>query len=182
MSEKRSLLEIDEESGKRNCADHHQLLLDDVFFPAPPGVADDVDGEMEMETQQTNNTADGQPGDGIQCGQHSETIQRMRTVLTSIVDIQHGLLDELRALDVITHQQFDEIRSQRTPSSRVDQLLNIVVQMSDAQQEQFLTALQNNQQVHVSELIRAKGNRRVSNRGMRPALCCSEWRRLIKIG
>jgi hypothetical protein len=96
------------------------------------------------------------------------------------VDIQHGLLDELRALDVITHQQFDEIRSQRTVSGRVNQLLNIVVQMPDAQQEQFLTALQNTQQIHVSELIRGKGNANTLNRDMWPVRCCMEWRTVNK--
>jgi hypothetical protein len=86
MSKKRSLLETGEESGKRICADHQQLLLDDMFFPAPPDVADDVDGEMETETQQTNNSADGQTNNDIPCGQHSETI----TTIAQYIDVDCG--------------------------------------------------------------------------------------------
>jgi hypothetical protein len=60
------------------------------------------------------------------------------------------------------------------PASRVDQLLNFVVKMSDVQQEQFLVALEKTQQTHVSEYIRAGGNLQNINKDNWPLLFCSE--------
>jgi competence protein ComGC len=97
-----------------------------------------------------------------------------------MVDIDYGLLDELCAVDVITRDQADEVRSKRTPDSRVEQLLNFVVKMTDAQQEQFLVALDKTQQTHVSEYIRAGGNLKSLNKDNWPLLHCSEMRMLDK--
>jgi hypothetical protein len=66
--------------------------------------------------------------------------------LPGAVDIDYGLLDDLCSLDVITREQADEVQSERTPVSRVEQLLNFVVKMPDAQQKQFLVALDKTQQ------------------------------------
>jgi hypothetical protein len=147
----------------------HQWLDDTTLCSAPTGVADD-DAEDYMEAA----------GKRAQCGKHSEIIQRLRGNLTNIVDIDHGLLDELCAVDVITHDQVDEVRSERTPNSRVEQLLNFVVKMSDAQQEQFLVALNKTQQTHVSEYIRAGGDLKNLNKDNWPLWLCGEIRMLNK--
>jgi hypothetical protein len=109
-----------------------------------------------------------------QCGKHRQIIQHLRGILTNIVDIDHGLLDELCALDVITRKQTDDVRSERTPDSRVEKLLDLVVRMSDVQQEQFLVALEKTQQTHVSAYIRAGGNLQNINKDNWPLLLCSE--------
>jgi hypothetical protein len=182
MSKKRSMLDAGEEnSGKRICDDHQQLLLDGMRCLLLHQMSlDDVDNEMETESQQKSDIADNQIAKDTESGQYSAAFQRKTGLLTLIVDIQHGLLDELLALDVISQQQIDEIQSQRTPSERVAQLLNFVKQMSDEHQEGFLTALRNNQQIHVIEVIRSKGNELSISQELRPFMCCSEWWTLNK--
>jgi hypothetical protein len=77
------------------------------------------------------------------------------------------LLDDLCALGVVTRQQIGEINSKW-------QLLDLIVKMPDEQQEQFLVALNNNQQAHVSEFIRADGNLQKLDRESWPLSLCHE--------
>jgi hypothetical protein len=78
----------------------HQWLDDTTLCSPPTGVAgDDVEAASRR----------------AQCGKHSEIIQRLRGNLRNMVDIDYDLLDELCALDVITREQADEVRSERTP-------------------------------------------------------------------
>jgi hypothetical protein len=53
--------------------------------------------------------------------------------------------------------------------------------MPDAQQEQFLIALDKTQQTHVSEYIRANGNLKSLNKDKWPLRFCDEIRMLRKI-
>jgi hypothetical protein len=116
-------------------------------------------------------------------GKHSETIQSLHIDLMMFVDTQYGLLDELRELGVITRQQADEIGSELSCHSRSrssEHLLNLIVEMSEEKQEQFLSALDNNQQSHISEYIRANGDLSNLNRERWPLPKCNEFKTIEK--
>jgi hypothetical protein len=148
----------------------HQWLDVTTSRSSPTGVADDVGAESNNE-RQTNDATE----EKTQRGKYSETIQRLRSNLMLMMDTEWGLLDELITLDVITHNEADEVQNERTRESRAAQLLNLVMKMSDAQQEQFLIALDNNQQTHVSEYIRANGELESLNKDKWPLLFCDEY-------
>jgi Caspase recruitment domain len=132
--------------------------------------------------RQTNNTANNPTNEDSSRGRHSETIESMRSNLTRCMNPDDGLLDELLAAGVITHQQDEVIRSQWTHSDRVDQLLTFVINMPDEKQEQFLVALDNNQQTHVSAYIRSKENLSSLDQDSRPLYLCKEFRIIEKNG
>jgi hypothetical protein len=157
----------------------HCRMPDGDVLPVSHDVAYDVDGETETATQQTD-SADDQINEGVHCGQYSEAIQHCRSILNLIVDVQDGLLGELLAQNVITYQQYHDISRQQTLSSRVDQLLDFLIQMPNAQQEQFLAALCNNRQTHVQVLLCAQGDLTRVKRDMWPVLCCDEWQMVEK--
>ena len=131
---------------------------------------------MQVESsdkRQTNDTANNPTSEGSSCGQHSETVESKRSFLMMFMNPDDGLLDELVALGVITHQQDEVIRSKSTPNSRVDQLLTFVINMPDENQEQFLIAMNNNQ--HVGAYIHAKGNLSRLDQDNWPLYFCDEF-------
>jgi hypothetical protein len=90
-------------------------------------------------------------------------IERLRSNLMHIVDIECGLLDLLLAEEVLTQQQIDSIRGRVTLFDQLTQLIDDIVKSSSDKQEQFLTALEENQQSHVAIYIRANGVRPADN-------------------
>jgi Caspase recruitment domain len=107
------------------------------------------------------------------CGQHSEVIKNLRPDLTAFMNPDDGLLDDLWSLGVITHEQADEIPSKPTSGKRAGQLWNFVINQPDNKQQQFSVALDNNQQTHVSTLIRAKGRMSSLEQDRRLLYLCS---------
>ena len=74
-----------------------------------------------------------------------------------IIDVEHGLLDELRSLKVLTEQQVEDAQGKPTRSS-VNSLLDFIIcAPSSEQSEQFLIALEKSHQKHVANYIRSKG-------------------------
>jgi hypothetical protein len=139
----------------------------------PTGVADDVGAESNNE-RHTNDATEKQ----TQRGKYSDTIQRLRDDLKQMMDTDYGLLHELISLYVITRNEADEVRHEH--DNCAVQLLNLVMKMSDAQQEQFLMALDNTQQTHVSEYIRANGELKSLEKDKWPLLFCDEIQMLEK--
>jgi hypothetical protein len=109
-------------------------------------------------------------------GQLSETIDRLRTLLVMFMRVDEGLLRELCTLGIITREQTNDIRSKPTSDGTADQLLTIVAGLPDTKQEEFLVALSNNQQTHVSAYMRAKGDLFHIYRDLWPLCLCTEYR------
>jgi hypothetical protein len=133
-------------------------------------------GAESNNERQTNDATE----EKTQRGKYSETVQRLRSDLMSMMDTEWGLLDELITLGVVTQNEAEEVQNERMRDSRAAQLLNLVVKKPDAQQEQFLIALDNNQQTHVSEYIRANGELESLNEDKLPLLFCDEYQMLEK--
>jgi hypothetical protein len=85
-------------------------------------------------------------------------IHRLRQQLLQIIDVDYGLLQELSALGVLDHWQIEVIRSKVTTDNKINELLNIIVSSSNAQQKKFLLALFNTSQTHVNNFILADGD------------------------
>jgi hypothetical protein len=107
--------------------------------------------------QETNDAAETSAHDDASRGKLSESILSLRANLSLFLDTEYGLLDDLCARRVITSQQVEEIRKS-TLTGGAAYLLNLVSEMSDENQEQFLAALDDNQQAHISEYIRVNGD------------------------
>jgi len=76
-----------------------------------------------------------------------------------IIDINFGLLDELRTLQILTSEQREVTNSKQTISTRVGQLLDNVISLSNEQLEQFVKALELTNQKHVVNYIQSNGVR-----------------------
>ena len=85
----------------------------------------------------------------------SDSIERLKSRLSDIIEPDFGLLDELFTLDVLTDRELDDVQSERTVYRRNDALLDLLT--SDEQRDKFLTALQRTQQEHVVNFIKENG-------------------------
>jgi len=86
------------------------------------------------------------------------SIVNLRSRLSDIIEPDFGLLGELLSLGVLTHRQYDDIRSEvRAAYRRTDAVLDLLI--SDEQCNNFLTALRRTQQLHVVNLIIPHGGR-----------------------
>jgi hypothetical protein len=182
MSKRRSSSAGFRDRSQRMSSDNqHQWLDVTTSRSSPTGVTDDdnVDDDVDAEGNSVRRTKDAAEKQ-TQRGKYSETVQRLHSNLMLMMDTEYGLLDELTTLDVITHNEVYELHNLRTRESRIAQLLNFVMKMSEAQQEQFLFALDNNQQTHVSEYIRANGKLKRENEDKWPLWFCDELRMLQK--
>jgi len=83
-------------------------------------------------------------------------ITRLKSDLTSIVEPDFGLLDQLLGLEVLTRRQYDDIRSEkRAAYRRSEAVLDLLV--SEDQCEKFVKVLLRTGQKHVVNYIKQNG-------------------------
>jgi len=75
--------------------------------------------------------------------------------LSDFIDPDFELLDELLRLEVLTHKQCVDVRSERTVYERNDALLDLLT--SEHHCVKFLEALQRTGQQHVANFISQNG-------------------------
>ena len=109
------------------------------------------------------------------------SIKKNRNVLLGIIDIQCGLLDEMASLNILSHEDLDAITCQRAIYGKINKLLDDVVAMSSDQQEQFLLALEQTNQGHVSQYIKLDGIPPENDADDWPVRACEEEMRLIEV-
>jgi len=81
-----------------------------------------------------------------------DSIRKLKSQLSDIIEPDFGLLDELQSLGVLTRKQYSDIRSEvRAAYRRTDAVIEILD--SEEQCNNFLTALRRTQQLHVVNLI-----------------------------
>ena len=84
------------------------------------------------------------------------SVVNLRSRLSDIIEPDFGLLGELLSLGVLTHRQYDDIRSEvRAAYRRTDAVLDLLT--SEEQCNKFLLALRRTQQHHVVNLIEQHG-------------------------
>ena len=87
------------------------------------------------------------------------SITRLKSQLTDLIEPDYGLLTELLGLDVLTRDECDDVRSERTPAHRTEAVLDLL--SSENQCVKFLIALQRTQQQHVVNYITENGGKRM---------------------
>ena len=88
------------------------------------------------------------------------TIRSLKSPLSSIIEPDFGLLDQLLSLEVLSRRQLAKVRSQTTVYERSDALLDLLV--TEDQCNKFLKALKLTHQQHVANLIMANGGQKIS--------------------
>jgi len=89
------------------------------------------------------------------------TIRNLKSPLSSIIEPDFGLLDQLLSLDVLSRTQYDDIRSERLAAyRRSEAILDLLV--TEEQCNKFLKALQLTHQQHVVNLIVRNGGQTIS--------------------
>ena len=111
----------------------------------------------------------------------SSFIKTQTNDLIYLMMTQFGLLDVLASNQVLTAKQVSLIRGKDLNSGQVRQLLEEITRdkISAEKKEAFLTALDQTQQKHVSNLIRGKGKRAAEYGDDWPLYYCAEVSRLI---
>jgi len=84
-------------------------------------------------------------------------IRTLKPRLSGLIEPDFGLLDHLLSMEVLTHRQFDGVRSGRTVYERNDALLELLV--SDELCNKFLDALRETAQTHIVNFIERKGSK-----------------------
>ena len=87
------------------------------------------------------------------------SITRLKPQLTDLIEPDYGLLTELLGLEVLTHEECDNIRCERTPAHRTEAILDLL--SSENRCVKFLKALQRTQQQHVVNYITENGGKRM---------------------
>ena len=91
-----------------------------------------------------------------------ETITGLKAQLSSIIEPDFGLLDQLLSLGVLTRNDYDDIRSDRRAAwRRSEAVLDLLT--SDDMCCEFLKALQRTDQQHVVNLITHNGGKNNNN-------------------
>jgi Caspase recruitment domain len=92
----------------------------------------------------------------------SAKLENCASELTRMIDIEHGLLDELISLKVLSNNDdVERITAERTTTDRISRLTNHVIGLSDThQRHQFLLGLDNTGQKHVKNFIEKEGKQR----------------------
>jgi len=86
-----------------------------------------------------------------------DTIMRLRSQLSDIIEPDFGLLDELLCLGVLTRKQYEDIQSeQRAPYRRTDAVLDL---LTSEQCNKFMLALRRTQQHHVVNYMNENGGK-----------------------
>ena len=85
----------------------------------------------------------------------SDSIKRLKSQISDIMEPDFGLLDQLVILGVLTLRELGDVQSERTVYRRNDALLDLLT--SDEHCDKLLTALQRTQQEHVMNFIKENG-------------------------
>ena len=93
------------------------------------------------------------------CADITATIRNLKSPLSSIIEPDFGLLDQLLSLDVLSRRQLARVRSQTTVYERNDAVLDLLE--TEDQCYKFLKALQLTHQQHVVNLIVANGGQTI---------------------
>lgn len=89
----------------------------------------------------------------------SSVINRLRGTLRNMIDLEHGLLDIMRSLDVLSWNEMEVIDSLTTDLSKIDRMFDFVTCLSPAGLTSFTVALVKTQQIHVRNYIVLNGLR-----------------------
>jgi len=87
----------------------------------------------------------------------SDSIKRLKSQLSDIIEPDFGLLDELVILGVLTLRELGDVQSERTVYRRNDALLDLLT--SDEHCDKLLTALHRTQQEHVVNFVKENGGK-----------------------
>lgn len=87
----------------------------------------------------------------------TEAVKNCRKDLLAIIDVDFGLLNLLESSDLLTSDQIEDAKCKPTTGGRIDCLLNYVSSFQESKIEEFLSALEHTQQVHVAKYIRCHG-------------------------
>jgi len=88
----------------------------------------------------------------------TDSIVRLKSRLSDLIEPDFGLLDELLRLDVLTHREYDDVCSNETATHRTEAILDLLT--SADQCDKFLKALQRTDQQHVVNYIIENGGQR----------------------
>jgi hypothetical protein len=89
----------------------------------------------------------------------STNLTRWYRALCNIIDINHGLFDEVFGLHVLSRDQIEDIRSKTAEHRRISLLLDYIVRLWLDRQKLFLVALCRTEQKHVNNYILSNGQR-----------------------
>ena len=87
------------------------------------------------------------------------SITRLKSRLTDLIEPDYGLLTELLELEVLTHEECDNICNEMTPAHRTEAMLDLLT--SEEQCVKFLKALQRTHQQHIVTYITENGGQRM---------------------
>lgn len=99
-------------------------------------------------------------------------------VIKSIIDVEHGLLDRMIDFDILTDDQMDTIKGES--DKIVDRLLELVARIPSEDVGHFFQALDDTQQTHVSNFIRANGCRAANYGDDWPLICNEELMKTLR--
>jgi hypothetical protein len=95
-------------------------------------------------------------------------------MLTLMIDVEHGLIDEMLSLDALPSELIDVIICLPGSNNQIEELINYVKNSSSVIQKRFLVALYNTGQKHVNNFILAMGQRSKGEYVNWPLLDCIE--------
>ena len=85
-----------------------------------------------------------------------DSIARLKSPLTDIIEPDFGLLDELRSLGVLARRDYDDVRSERGAAYRRSEAILDLLTTED-QCGRFLKALQRTGQQHIVNFVTQSG-------------------------
>jgi len=95
-----------------------------------------------------------------ECSDVTATIRNLKSPLSSIIEPDFGLLDQLLSLEVLSRREYDDIRSEiRAAYRRSEAILDLLA--TEDKCNKFLKALQLTHQQHVVNLIVANGGQTI---------------------
>ena len=89
------------------------------------------------------------------------TIRNLKSQLSSIIEPDFGLLDQLLSLKVLTSRHYDDIRHERGAAYRRSEAVLDLLETDD-QCNRFLIALQRTGQQHIFNYIKANGGQTIN--------------------
>jgi len=85
-----------------------------------------------------------------------DSVVRLKSRLSDIIETNFGLLDELLSLEVLSHRQYNKVRAgDKATYERSEAVLDMLT--SEQQCVRFLTALQRTGQQHVANFVTQNG-------------------------
>ena len=86
-------------------------------------------------------------------------LEHVRNRLRDVVDVQYGLLVQMDQYGVLTHEEYTKLRDTTGTYKRIDTLIGMLMNKSDAECTKFLSALNDTSQKHISNYIRYRGGK-----------------------